>query len=531
MTELLHDLGWSALFSSAALLAIFAVRKPMRIYFGAHVTYALWALVPLAAAMALIPAPTATLNIATLPGQPATFEAIPTMIGATSHFDPMPWVTAAWIAGAVLALTLLVLQQRRFMRALGNLSAVDADIVRAETTAGCPALIGAWKPRVVLPSDFEQRYSRTERDLILAHEQAHRTRGDAQVNLLAAAVRCVFWFNPLVYFAASRFRFDQELACDALVMARFPGTRRSYADAMLKTQLADFGLPVGCYWQSSHPLKERIAMLKNPLPGPARAALGFGIAAALIVGGSYAAWASQPPTLVAAAQTEGSAMLAEIGASKASYRGLKRINYPPVALAARIEGVVYVKAHVGVDGKVANASADHTDPSGSTALVDAAVDSVKNWTFEPAKKDGKPVESDEIIPIVFSLAPDHARRVSGGTLDAIRVGPPAEPKAAAVDSPATENVAYRNMFPPEYPKSAIDKHQSGKLVFKVLIDEHGAPQSVEVERADPPEAAQIFEQSGKDAIMQWKFNPPLKDGKPFAGYALVPIDYSLTKDG
>src|SRR4029077_12446784 len=167
----------------------------------------------------------------------------------------------------------------------------SSDVLRAESTCGCPALVGAIRPRIVLPADFEQRYDGRERELILAHERTHRARGDAQANALAALLRCVFWFNPLVYFAASRFRFDQELACDAAVISRFPEARRSYADAMLKTQLAVLGLPVGCHWQSSHPLKERIAMLKKPLPGRTRAALGAGIAVALTISGTYSAWA------------------------------------------------------------------------------------------------------------------------------------------------------------------------------------------------------------------------------------------------
>jgi len=109
---------------------------------------------------------------------------------------------------------------------------------------------------------------------------------------------CVFWFNPLIYWAISRLRADQELACDAQVLARHAGARRSYANALLKTQLATesgWRMPVGCHWQSSHSLKERIVMLKRPLPGVSRRVLGIAGIAALIGTGSYAAWAAQTP--------------------------------------------------------------------------------------------------------------------------------------------------------------------------------------------------------------------------------------------
>src|SRR5690606_17264510 len=110
-----------------------------------------------------------------------------------------------------------------------------------------------------------------ERALILAHEEVHRRRGDAWINGFAAALQALNWFNPLLHHAVGRFRLDQELACDAAVIARFPEARRHYADAMLKAQLAgqprqELWLPVGCTWPSRPTLKERILMLKRSRP-------------------------------------------------------------------------------------------------------------------------------------------------------------------------------------------------------------------------------------------------------------------------
>jgi TonB family protein len=273
-------------------------------------------------------------------------------------------------------------------------------------------------------------------------------------------------------------------------------------------------------------------MLKKPLPGRARSALGFGIAAALIVGGTYTAWASQPAqseargekaqsvTSIAQARTEGGA----------SYRSMRRIAYPAALLAAKVEGVVYVNVHVDADGNPAAVSAGRVDPSGAAALAEAAVAGVKQWHFNPAMKAGKPSASDEIVPVVFSLRPDGVANVSGGTLDAIRVSPPDERGAASADHPPTENVTFRTMHPPKYPEEAVRNKQSGELQFKVLVDEHGVPQSVDVERSDPPEAARTFAQASINAIMQWRFNPGLKDGKPHAGYVLVPITFGLDDD-
>lgn len=411
-SDLIRILSLSTIASSIAMLLVQVLRKPMRIRFGARAAYALWILVPLSALVFMLPAPAASVLLLVPAAVTAFATAIP-VPPVLNLFDPSPWLAAAWLVGSGMVCLLFVRQQRRFVRGLGQLVAASDEIVRAQTAAGCPALLGAWRPRVVVPADFEQRYSSTERELILAHERTHRARGDAQINALAAALRCAFWFNPLIHFVASRFRFDQELACDAVVISRFPQARRSYADAMLKTQLAVSGLPVGCHWQSSHPLKERIAMLKKPLPGRARAALGAGIAFALTIGGTYAAWAVQPPT---------------------------------------------------------------------------------------------------------SAGPSAAAKVA--------VSAAAEPS----DTPPTEVASFRHYDAPKYPKAAVDAHQSAKVVLKVKVDEKGNVQFAEVEKTDPPEAKAVFAEASVAAVMQWKFNPAKKNGKPVSVWVRVPIDFALDDD-
>src|SRR5690606_15857979 len=163
-----------------------------------------------------------------------------------------------------------------------------------------PAVIGL-RARIVLPADFEVRYSVGERELILAHERIHLARRDVLGNALLAALRCVYWFNPLAWIAASRFRHDQELACDESVVARHPHARRLYGEAMVKTQLSAMPAPLACHWFGGHPIKERIAMLKRPMPGPRRVAVGLALASVVVAGTAYAAWAVRPATPVAVA--------------------------------------------------------------------------------------------------------------------------------------------------------------------------------------------------------------------------------------
>jgi hypothetical protein len=159
-----------------------------------------------------------------------------------------------------------------------------------------PAVVGVLKPKIVLPDDFEARYTPRERQMILAHETTHIARRDPGVNALVAAARCAAWFNPLVHLAARCLRVDQELACDAEVVAAHPAARRAYAEAMLKTQLAVRPLPLGCYWpaQGAHPLAERVGLLARTLPGPRREALGAATVGLLAIAAAFVTWAARP---------------------------------------------------------------------------------------------------------------------------------------------------------------------------------------------------------------------------------------------
>jgi beta-lactamase regulating signal transducer with metallopeptidase domain len=297
--DLLRMLLMGALASSASLLLVRLLRSPLRRAAGARAAYWLWLLVPAVTVAVLLPAPSQMLlpPTATLPAQIQSL-----LVVAVGESSPgrAAWITpalCAWAAGATGMLVAILLRQRAFLRSLGPLEADTRGMLRGPRVPA-PMLIGAWRARIVLPADFESRYSPAEQELVLAHERAHARRGDVAINLLASLALCVFWFNPLAYRALAWLRTDQELACDAAVLAGRMASRRAYAGALLKTQLAAQSAwrePIGCRWQSTHPLKERILMIKRPLPGFARRLAGVGIALGLTTAAGYAAWAGQPP--------------------------------------------------------------------------------------------------------------------------------------------------------------------------------------------------------------------------------------------
>jgi len=300
--EILPILLRATLAASAAILVVLLLRQPLRTAFGAQVAYAFWLLVPIATLASFLPAREIIVNAPAMTDtQAAAARAIetgaPTAVEAPgnavqiafSNIEPTPLLLIIWLTGVVFSVLLLLNGQRRFMR--------NAD-------AAGPAVVGIVNPRIVLPRDFEQRYTPAERDLVIAHERAHIEAFDAQINAVAALAQCLNWFNPLFHVARAALRVDQELACDARVMARHADAKRVYAEAMLKTQLAAQAVPLGCQWPpiGAQPLKERITMLARPRPTSFRITLGAVLCGAGTLTAGTLAWATQQPRVVHVSQ-------------------------------------------------------------------------------------------------------------------------------------------------------------------------------------------------------------------------------------
>jgi TonB family protein len=73
--------------------------------------------------------------------------------------------------------------------------------------------------------------------------------------------------------------------------------------------------------------------------------------------------------------------------------------YPPLALQARISGVVRLNAIIGKDGTVENL----TLVSGHPLLVQPALDTVKQWVYAPTLLNGQAVEVATQVEVNFTL--------------------------------------------------------------------------------------------------------------------------------
>lgn len=77
-------------------------------------------------------------------------------------------------------------------------------------------------------------------------------------------------------------------------------------------------------------------------------------------------------------------------------------EYPEIAMDRGWEGRVLMKVHVKPDGKPDNISVIKS--SGKKVLDDAAVSTVRKWSFVPAKRGDTPIAGWVTVPITFNLS-------------------------------------------------------------------------------------------------------------------------------
>jgi bla regulator protein BlaR1 len=299
--------GWllpTLVATTAMMLLVLALRRPVARFFGAGWAYALW-LIP--ALRLILPPLPAFLPLPMLSS--AAF--IPAAEGATApppvQAGPGQWVPlvlATWAGGAVIFLILQWLAYRSFARHLDD-SARPARPARyggiltfvSHIVEG-PLALGLVEPKIFVPSDFSRRYSPSERRLAMEHELTHHRHRDIWWNVAALLVLALNWCNPIAWIAFRAFRTDQELACDAAVTARAGFEERcDYARALVKSSSRP-GLVAACPIGGAGELKRRLRMMRVHRASAGRSAGGFAALALVAATGAATAMLAAAPEAI-----------------------------------------------------------------------------------------------------------------------------------------------------------------------------------------------------------------------------------------
>lgn len=288
--------GWiveTLIATSILMLVVLMLRGPVARRFGPRVAYALWLLPALRTILPPLPATVAPHPLAALPPL-LDIEIVREATQVAQAAPAVDWTAlllALWLGGAVVHFLWHLGAYGLFVhRVIGRstpLPMLDRDGIEvcASRAIRGPFATGIFVKTIVLPHDYRRRYDADELRLAMAHEAQHHRRCDMSANLAALIVLSAHWFNPIAHRAHRAFRIDQELACDAVVLAAAtPFERHAYGLALLKSTCDR--LPVAaCALGAGDDLKRRLKMMGHNKPSRRAARCGTALAVVLTGGG------------------------------------------------------------------------------------------------------------------------------------------------------------------------------------------------------------------------------------------------------
>ncbi|MGA2481885.1 MAG: TonB family protein [Candidatus Acidiferrales bacterium] len=146
-------------------------------------------------------------------------------------------------------------------------------------------------------------------------------------------------------------------------------------------------------------------------------------------------------------------------------RLLKRVNpvYPLLSRAARTSGTVRLDAVLAKDGTVKKLSVT----SGNPLLVQATIDAVRQWRYQPTLVNGQPVEVETPIDVVYTLTENTP---PNNMAPATRPAPPPASSTAAGAAPPADSAAGASSCSLG---NAVFKDQGNRLTVSVPYSYQG----------------------------------------------------------
>ena len=160
-------------------------------------------------------------------------------------------IMIVWLAGIMLSILYQTTRHLAFDRLLKRRSVAETDpyvisifhnvqkglrIRRKIRLVRCkhinaPMLAGLFQPTVILA---DMAYNHDDLVLILRHELIHYKRLDLWYKLALIAVKCVYWFNPLIYKMTKQADEDIEVTCDAQTVRGMDNSlKKKYSELIL----------------------------------------------------------------------------------------------------------------------------------------------------------------------------------------------------------------------------------------------------------------------------------------------------------
>ncbi len=394
-----------------------------------------------------------------------------------------------------------------------------------------PVAVGLLHPRIYLNS-AAIKFDRNALQAVLYHELAHIRRHDGWIVLLQTLVQILHPFNPLVWLTNIRLSRYREQICDDFALQYVAMPPRQYGEMLLRFLEAGatsrLEVTAGtCFFETTNGFKQRLKYLLSPKEADMNrftrkhTLLIAGMLVALVA----ASWQCNNKLSVPTAPEQAKVSEvrpADFVAFDKAPAIAKRIapKYPELAKKAGIEGEVWVKIWVREDGKVETVEVQKRSGT-DIGFEEAVIEAAKQFEFEPAMMQGKPVAVWVAIPFHFSL------KEKPELYTPVRASAPGATEAPADFVAFDQAPEVVQRIPPLYPAIAKKAGIEGTVWLKVFVREDGRAGKIEVFKNTKLEIG--FEEAAIAAAQKFEFKPALKNGHPVATWVVLPFHFKINE--
>jgi len=443
-----------------------------------------------------------------------------------------------WITGLAAGLGLLIvgvcrlrwLESRSRRVVTGPWVRIAGDVARRHGLARPPLLLeserpallvtwGVMRPRIILPAG-----ARTWTDdrirVVLAHEIAHVIRRDWLLQTAAEVVRCVYWFNPILWIACAQMRQESEQACDDTVLqAGIDG--RVYAGHLL--EIARLFRRHRAAWVPAAAIAHRSSLERRVC-----AMLNSRVD-------------RKPVTPLAALAVI--AALVSITIPIAGLSVFAQTRFATVSGTATDEtGAVLVNATLALSNVRTQAKYEvRTDQSGAFEFVGLPAG---DYAFEARVLGFAPLREDVTVGVGESLQKNVALKIgtvqetitvtadreqSDASRERSRVATAQAPRPRPCPNPAVGGcigppVKTKDVSP-VYPASLADSGVQGTVILKGQLGTDGKMKDLQVVSSPDP----ALERAALDAVGEWEFAPTTLNGNVIDTPTTITVNFRLPK--
>jgi TonB family protein len=378
-----------------------------------------------------------------------------------------------------------------------------------------PVSMGIRAPLVVLPASLYQSISDEELRAILLHELAHIYHYDHVIGLLQRLVKALYWWHPLVYRISNTLSIAREEVSDNYAISGMQSAA-SYATLLVglieKTSLIS-SMPCTAGMETPYESmktrirnivsKERDMRVKTDKGMVSAVAVTALLMCGLVAVGSQV-------TLFGIGQAASSGNAKPIAVTIKNLRPEFDMGsiQGAVLILETVDNSKYQSTPIIVSGDQASCDFPDPVPPGKYTLI---------YPFTYRQEVTLPPTPHRAASLNISIQPQRVVAI------AARIQ-----RNAKADSPYTTPIkldpsqlaVILSRVELEYPPDAKFAKISGTVQAEVIVNEKGEVYEARLMMSHP-----WFQKPGLDAILQWKFQPPLLNGRPTSFVTTVKLDY------